>query len=102
MAKRSPISTTKFRLASTDGLRVACTRWHSRPVRGLVQIAHGMGEHTGRYFGTIEALVSAGLTVYANDHRGHGHSATSRARLGDFGDGGFGLLVEDMVRLSHV
>ena len=51
-----------------DGLRVACARWESRgPVRGVVQIAHGMGEHIGRYVGTIEVLVSAGLTVYGND-----------------------------------
>ena len=61
---------TGFGFASTDGLRVACARWDSRgPVRGVVQIAHGMGEHIGRYVGVIEALVSAGWTVYGNDHR---------------------------------
>jgi alpha-beta hydrolase superfamily lysophospholipase len=94
---------TAFRFTSTDGLRVACTRWDARgPIRGVVQIAHGMGEHIGRYGGTIEALVSAGLTVYGNDHRGHGHSAPSPAHLGDFGAGGFDLLVEDMHRLSGI
>jgi len=61
-----------------------------------------MGEHIGRYVDTIEALVSAGLTVYGNDHRGHGHTAPDRAYRGDFGDGGFDLLVEDMVRLSRI
>ncbi|MFJ1259988.1 serine aminopeptidase domain-containing protein [Cupriavidus sp. CuC1] len=30
-------------------------------MRGVVQIAHGMGEHIGRYVGVIEALVSAGF-----------------------------------------
>lgn len=94
---------SEFRFTSTDGLRIACARWDSRgPVRGVVQIAHGMGEHIGRYVGTIEALVSAGLTVYGSDHRGHGRTASSVARLGDFGDGGFDLLVEDMVRLSRI
>jgi alpha-beta hydrolase superfamily lysophospholipase len=94
---------TDFRFTSTDGLSIECSRWQSPgPVRGVVQIAHGMGEHMGRYLPTIEALLGAGLTVYANDHRGHGRTAPSPAQLGDFGDGGFDLLVEDMVRLSRV
>jgi alpha-beta hydrolase superfamily lysophospholipase len=58
-----------------------------------------MGEHMGRYADTVDALVAAGLTVYANDHRGHGLSAHSQ--LGELGTGGFELLVQDMVRLSE-
>jgi alpha-beta hydrolase superfamily lysophospholipase len=97
------IPSTEFRFTSTDGLQIACARWDSRgPVRGVVQIAHGMGEHIGRYVGAIEVLVSADLTVYGNDHRGHGRTAPSAAHLGDFGEGGFDLLVEDMVRLSRI
>jgi alpha-beta hydrolase superfamily lysophospholipase len=61
-----------------------------------------MGEHMGRYGGTIEVLVAAGLTVYANDHRGHGLTARSPSHLGEFGDGGFELLVQDMIRLSEL
>src|SRR5215469_3349270 len=94
---------SEFRFTSADGLRVACARWDSLgPARGVVQIAHGMGEHIGRYAGTIEALVSAGWTVYGNDHRGHGRTVPSAAQLGDFGEGGFDLLVADMFRLSRI
>ena len=90
-----------FWLTSSDGLCIACARWESRgPARGVAQIAHGMGEHMGRYAHTIDTLVAAGLTVYANDHRGHGLSA--HAQLGEFGRGGFELLVQDMVRLSEI
>ena len=97
------IPTAEFRFTSTDGLRVACSRWDGRrPVRGVIQIAHGMGEHIGRYIGVIETLVSAGLTVYGNDHRGHGRTAPSATHFGGFGEGGFDLLVEDMVRLSRI
>lgn len=93
----------EFQFASTDGLKIACARWNNRrPGRGIIQIAHGMGEHMGRYQSLVEALVRAGLIVYANDHRGHGKTAGSREKLGDFGPGGFNLLVEDMVRLSHI
>jgi alpha-beta hydrolase superfamily lysophospholipase len=102
-AYAATIPATEFRFTSTDGLRVACARWDSRgPTRGVVQIAHGMGEHIGRYVGLIEALVSAGLTVYGNDHRGHGRTAPDAAHFGDFGAGGFDLLVEDMIRLSRI
>jgi alpha-beta hydrolase superfamily lysophospholipase len=59
-----------------------------------------MGEHMGRYADTIDVLVAAGLTVYANDHRGHG--LTAHAELGEFGRGGFELLVQDMVRVSEI
>src|SRR5262249_31320594 len=97
------ISSTEFRFTSADGMSISCARWDSPgPVRGVVQIAHGMGEHIGRYAGAIQVLVSAGFTVYGNDHRGHGRTAPSAAQLGDFGKGGFDLLVEDMLRLSRV
>src|SRR5215467_3700727 len=93
----------EFSFTSSDGMRIACARWDSRgPVRGVVQIAHGMGEHIGRYAETIGALTSAGLTVYGNDHRGHGRTAKASANFGDFGPGGFDLLVEDMARLRRI
>ena len=101
--QRAITPSAEFSFTSSDGLRIACARWDGRgPVRGVIQIAHGMGEHIGRYAETIEVLVSAGLTVYGNDHRGHGRTAPDNAQLGDFGEGGFDLLVEDMSRLSRI
>jgi alpha-beta hydrolase superfamily lysophospholipase len=101
MPSPTPVPTERFRLTSSDGLCIACARWDSRgPARAVVQIAHGRGEHIGRYADTVDALVAGGLTVYANDHRGHGLSAYSQ--LGEFGGGGFELLVQDMVRLSEI
>ena len=97
----TPVPTERFRLTSSDGLCIACARWDSRgPARAVVQIAHGMGEHMGRYADTVDVLVEAGLTVYANDHRGHGRSAHSQ--LGELGSGGFEVLVQDMIRLSEI
>jgi alpha-beta hydrolase superfamily lysophospholipase len=93
----------EFRITSADDTRVMCARWDSiGPSRGVVQIAHGMGEHIGRYADLIAALRSAGVVVYGNDHRGHGRTASSPAHFGDFGEGGFDLLVEDMLRLTRV
>ena len=96
-------SPTHFRFTSADGASIACVRWDSQGAsRGVVQIAHGMGEYIGRYDGLIEALVSAGFTVYGNDHRGHGLTALSPAQFGDFGEGGFDMLVEDMLWLNRI
>jgi acylglycerol lipase len=44
-----------------------------------VVIAHGAGEHGGRYGHVVEELVPTGLGVYAIDHRGHGRSGGRRA-----------------------
>jgi alpha-beta hydrolase superfamily lysophospholipase len=53
-----------FRFTSTDGVRVACVRWDARaPVRGIVQIGHGMGERIGRYVGLMDAPVGAGTAL---------------------------------------
>ena len=96
-------SPTHFRFTSADGSSIACVRWDGQGAsRGVVQIAHGMGEYIGRYEALIEALVSAGLTVYGNDHRGHGLTALSPAQFGDFGEGGFDSLVEDMLCVSRI
>ena len=96
-------ASAEFNFTSSDGLKVACFRWDSHgPTRGVVQIAHGMGEHIGRYLETIKDLNSAGLTVYANDHRGHGRTAPDSTHLGNFGEGGFDLLVHDMIELSRI
>jgi alpha-beta hydrolase superfamily lysophospholipase len=47
----------EFWFTSKDGLQVACKRWDSRgPARGVLQIAHGMGEHSERYRELIGAL----------------------------------------------
>ncbi len=64
--------------------------------RGVVQVAHGLAEHSARYDRLAEALNAAGFLVYAADHRGHGLSIESGAVPGDFGDPGFGGLIDDV------
>ena len=38
-------------------------------VRAVVQISHGLGEHSARYGRLAGALNAAGFEVYAHDHR---------------------------------
>ena len=92
-----------FQFTSSDGLPIECVRWNQHAVaRGVVQIAHGLGEHVGRYAELADFLTNAGLVVYGNDHRGHGRTAPSSQHLGDFGPAGFDQLVQDMVSLTVI
>src|ERR1700755_654009 len=90
----------RFQFESADGLSIACVKWGGHhDVRGVVQIAHGLGEHMGRYAELAEKLVEGDFVVYGNDHRGHGLTAKPSGSFGDFGPGGFDQLVEDMLYL---
>ncbi len=94
---------THFQFTSGDGLAIACAKWSGQhEVRGVVQIAHGLGEHIGRYAALAEILVRGHFVVYGNDHRGHGLTAKGSGSFGDFGPGGFDQLVEDMVSLRVI
>ena len=93
---------TPFTLIATDEVAIAAYR--SLPTghaRGVVQIAHGMSEHFGRYRHLTDALTTAGYAVYANDHRGHGASADAHG-VGEFGPGGFQAVVDDVAALTKL
>ncbi|HTU95693.1 MAG TPA: lysophospholipase [Solirubrobacteraceae bacterium] len=53
------------------------------PVRAVVVLVHGLGEHSGRYDHVVARLVGDGYAVYAVDHRGHGRSDGPRALIED-------------------
>jgi len=93
----------RFHFTSSDGLPIACVKWSGpHDVRGVVQIAHGLGEHIGRYSELAETLVQDHFVVYGNDHRGHGLTAKATGKFGDFGSGGFDQLVSDMSSLRAI
>lgn len=65
---------------ASDGHIVAAYGWDRADPVGIVQIAHGMGEHAKRYAPVAKALNAAGYAVFATDHRGHGGTATTPLR----------------------
>jgi alpha-beta hydrolase superfamily lysophospholipase len=59
-------------------------RWTADEPRCIVLIAHGYGEHAGRYAHVAEHMVDAlDAAVYAPDHRGHGLTEGERALVED-------------------
>ena len=93
--------TTRFTSAQ-DGLKIATFAWPTNvvPARGVVQIAHGLAEHSRRYARLAAALNAAGYHVGSTDHRGHG--ATIVGTPGDFGEVGFQGLWKDVVQYGSI
>ncbi|MBV8617914.1 MAG: lysophospholipase [Curvibacter sp.] len=67
-----------------DGENLAVQDWPlepGQPLRGVVLIVHGLGEHAGRYEGLAQRLNEWGFGVRGYDHYGHGDSAGPRGGL---------------------
>lgn len=72
-------------------------------IRGVVQIAHGIAEHSARYLPFMEFLAQNGFVAVANDHLGHGRTIADESELCFFAEeNGWNLVVEDMDRLHRV
>jgi alpha-beta hydrolase superfamily lysophospholipase len=92
-----------FTFEGKNGPPVSAYRWSGdAPARGILQIAHGMGEHALRYLEPLAPIIESGIVVYANDHRGHGRTAPNADALGDFGPAGFAALASDMAKLTDI
>ena len=59
-------------LIAEDGHRLFLRIWRAENTIATVHINHGMAEHSLRYREFAEYLNGFGITVYAQDHRGHG------------------------------
>ncbi|NCN06117.1 MAG: alpha/beta hydrolase [Spirochaetales bacterium] len=91
-----------YTLTAVDGTLLQGRLWtpEDRP-RGVLQVCHGMAEHSGRYRAFAEYLVQAGWAVGAMDHRGHGKTAPNKEALGFFGENnGWSKVVEDCARVG--
>lgn len=93
----------------TDDYGVAITYylWPVQNPRGVVQLAHGVGEHAGRYVQLAGELNDAGYAVYADDHRGHGQTGLTQhggdlSKIGTLGEGGLRAAVAGVHQLSGI
>lgn len=92
---------TESRIKANDGSSLALRQWHPADhPRAVIQLAHGVSEHLGRYERLASRLVSEGYAVIGADHRGHGQNASLHG-LGDLGPRGFQGVVDDMLTVSE-
>lgn len=69
-----------------DGETIFTYRWTpAEAPKAVVHIAHGMGEHAGRYGRLADALTAAGYEVWADDHRASGRTGVEGPGLGQLG-----------------
>ncbi|MCL2514900.1 MAG: lysophospholipase [Microbacteriaceae bacterium] len=90
-----------------QGVEITYYAYPAENPKAVVQLAHGIGEHAGRYAHVAAALNRAGYTVYADDHRGHGQTGMAQwagdvAKLGKLGPGGLRATVEDLRQLDGI
>jgi alpha-beta hydrolase superfamily lysophospholipase len=89
-----------------DDVTIFYYKWPTNkntPLKGVIQISHGVGEHAGRYQPIAKILQREGYEVYANDHRIHGKSAKNDAFLGFYdGDDYFSDALNDMRHLTDI
>jgi alpha-beta hydrolase superfamily lysophospholipase len=77
---------TDLELGGTHGRVVVRRRDPEGAPRRVVLVAHGYGEHSGRYAHVIDRLAADGAVVYAPDHLGHGRSEGEPVLVGDVED----------------
>lgn len=76
--------------------------WVYEPVgtpTAVVQVVHGLGEHSRRYLHLVTTLLDAGFVVVAGDHAGHGRTAMESGVWADAGDDAAHVVVTDTLRL---
>ncbi len=85
-------------MVDSYGVEVFSRSWPIESPSGLVIIAHGASEHSGRYDRFARALNAAGFAAVAIDHRGHGHTGAATGP-GVMGPGGGQAVIDDLHQL---
>ncbi|MGL5439090.1 MAG: lysophospholipase [Filifactoraceae bacterium] len=88
--------------SKSDGLDITFYTFEPETdAKAVIQMTHGMCEHSKRYFWVIEQLVDQGYGVYIHDHRGHGKSKGEK--YGHLGNGDiYGMMIRDMRSVNRI
>src|SRR5271166_5677864 len=88
----TPCDASELTVPSRDGVTLKARWWAVPRTRGIVVVAHGLGEHGGAYAHLAEAVGPAlDIDFLAIDFRGHGRSSGRRGVVRRYED-----LVEDL------
>ena len=92
---------TEFQFAGAQGTELPARLWlpDGQP-RLVLQISHGMTEHSGRYDTLAAALAEHGIACAAFDLRGHGRNPGSRT-CADMGPDGWEQSLSDLQRFCE-
>lgn len=92
---------TEFQFAGAQGMELPARLWlpDGQP-RLVLQISHGMTEHSGRYDTLAAALAEHGIACAAFDLRGHGRNPGS-CTCADMGPDGWEQSLSDLQRFCE-
>lgn len=94
-------STTEVQ--AKDGKKIFVQIWlPDDEVKAVIQVTHGMAEHSGRYSIFAEYMASHGFAVYAHDQRGHGQTEKDLDKIGFLAEkDGWQLVVDDLLVIQQ-
>jgi alpha-beta hydrolase superfamily lysophospholipase len=98
---------TERTFVDAQGITIHYYTWPAKKPKGVLQLAHGLGEYATRYEGLAQALAAAGYSVYADDHRGHGRTGVEQhlgdmKQMGKLGPGGLRATIEEVRQLTTI
>lgn len=97
------MNSTEHQFVGKENKSIHYYKWEGTEQKAVIQVIHGMGEHAARYKRLAESLVPLGYILYANDHRGHGRTATTVEDIGYFEDGDFWRnTLDDISKLTEI
>ncbi|MFT5258340.1 MAG: alpha-beta hydrolase superfamily lysophospholipase [Saprospiraceae bacterium] len=74
----------KEQTINIDNHFINLRKWEVLDSTANIYVAHGLGEHGGRYEDFALHFNQLGFNVYAHDHRGHGKSSGTRGHINSF------------------
>ncbi|MFM2024728.1 MAG: hypothetical protein RLZZ56_741 [Actinomycetota bacterium] len=92
----------------THGVEIVFWEWPVAQPKAVVQLVHGIGEHSRRYDHVARKLNSLGFAVYSDDHRGHGQTGKGMVesgitkRQGLLGPGGMDAVLAQVRALTEL
>lgn len=89
---------------SRNDKKVFYHKWETQSVsKGVIQIIHGMAEHSKRYDDFARFLNNEGFIVYADDHVGHGLTCKNSGKYGFlYSENGWMKMVDDVKFLNEM
>lgn len=104
------MQTKSFTQTMSDGFEIFINRWapdSDEDIKGVIQLHHGLSEHSMRYDRLGSVLAENGYVLNAYDMRGHGKTAENAVakKTGMFGKladkDGFNRVVKDLYEVTN-
>jgi len=88
----------EFYWNTSDQTKIYTQDWtNHKPIKGVVVLVHGVGEHSNRYQHVAEFFTGAGFSMIGMDLRGHGKSGGQRGHFPSFD-----ILMDDIKQFLEI